>query len=153
MDEHGFRERRSGIERRARHTSPFSIRSLFGSRRHYRRKEDAKKYFFVDIYSPFSAGVLMFTLVLSVVDAFLTIRMVGRDIKELNPVMGFFLKLGPFEFIMAKWFLTAFGLLILLIFKNYYLWKGKVRTAALLVILPILYLGLVSYEIYLMVNT
>lgn len=153
MDEHGFRDRRLGTDRRARHTSPFAIRSLFGSRRHYRRKEDTQKYFFVDIYSPFSAGVLLFTLVLSVVDAFLTLRLVGCDIKELNPVMGFFMKLGPFQFIMAKWFFTAFGLLTLLIFKNYYLWKGKLRTAALLVILPILYLGLVSYEIYLMVNT
>ena len=153
MDEHGLRERRSGTDRRARHTSPFAIRSLFGSRRHYRRKEDTQKYFFVDIYSPFSAGVLLFTLVLSVVDAFLTLRLVGCDIKEMNPVMGFFMKLGPFQFIMAKWFFTAFGLLTLLIFKNYYLWKGKLRTAALLVILPILYLGLVSYEIYLMVNT
>lgn len=129
------------------------MRSLFGSRRHSRRKEDAQKYFFVDLYSSFSAGVLVFTLILSVVDAFMTLRLVGRNIEELNPVMGFFLKLGPLEFIMAKWFLTALGLFTLLIFQNYYLWKGKVRTAALLAILPILYLGLITYEILLMVKT
>ncbi|MDA8305697.1 MAG: DUF5658 family protein [Deltaproteobacteria bacterium] len=153
MDENKFIERRSGRDRRARQTSPFSIQSLFGSRRYYRRKEDAERYFFVDLYSPSSAAVLLITLVLSIVDAFLTLKLVGCRIKELNPVMCFFLKLGPVAFIMAKWFFTAFGLLTLLIFKNYYLWKGKVRTAALLGIVPILYLAIISYEVYLLVNT
>lgn len=153
MDENGFRERRSGVERRAGQTRPFSVRSLFGSRRRFRRKEDAQKYFFVDLYSPVSAGVLVLTLALSIVDAFLTLRLLGRHVQEMNPVMAFFLKRGPLPFIMAKWAFTASGLLTLLIFQNYYLWKGKIRTAAVLAILPILYLGLVSYEIYLMVNT
>ena len=70
-------ERRSGKDRRARPTSPFTIRSLVGSRRHYRRKEDARKLFFVDLYSPLSVAVLIFTLVLSVVDAFLTLSAGG----------------------------------------------------------------------------
>ncbi len=153
MDENGFRERRSGLDRRAGHTRPFSMRSLFGSRRRFRRKEDARKYFFVDIYSPVSVGVLVFTLVLSTVDAFLTLRLLSDHVQEMNPVMAFFLKLGPLPFIMAKWGFTASGLLTLLIFQNYYLWKGKIRTAAVLAILPVLYLGLVSYEIYLMVNS
>ncbi len=152
MDEPGFVERRSGTDRRARHTSPFAIRSLFGARRHYRRKADTRKYFFVDLYSPLSAAVLLITLVLSVVDAFLTLALVGRSINELNPVMAFFLELGPLQFILAKWFLTASGLLTLLIFKNYQFLNGKVRTAVFLAIVPILYLGLVFYEVYLMVN-
>ena len=152
MDKHGFTERRSGKDRRARHTTPFTLRSLFGARRHYRRKEDKQKYFFVDLYSPLSVAVLVITLVLSVVDAFLTLELVGCNINELNPVMEFFLNLGPLQFIMAKWFLTASGLLTLLIFKNYHLWKGKVRTAALLATVPVLYLGLVCYELYLLVN-
>lgn len=152
MDEYEFRERRSGKERRARPTSPFTIQSLIGSRRHYRRKEDARKYFFVDLYSPFSAAVLVFTLFLSVVDAFLTLRLVGQNIHELNPIMGFFLKLGPLEFIMAKWFFTAFGLITLLVLKNYYLWQGRVRAMLVLLLFPFLYLALVSYEIFLLVH-
>ena len=66
--------------------------------------------------------------------------------------MDFFLKLGPFQFIMAKWFLTAFGLTTLLVLKNYYLWQGRVRAAVVLVIFPFLYLVLVGYEIFIVVK-
>ncbi len=155
MNETQFREgqeRRSGKDRRARPTSPFTIQSLRGSRSHYRRKEDTRKLFFVDLYSPLSVAVLIFTVCLSVVDAFLTLTLVGHNAEELNPVMDFFLKLGPFHFIMVKWFLTAFGLTTLLILKNYYLWHGKVRAAVLLFIFPFLYLMLVGYEILIAVK-
>ena len=142
-------ERRSGKDRRSRPTSPFTIESLKGSRQHFRRKEDTRKLFFVDLYSPLSVAVLLFTLGLSTTDAFLTLVLVGKNVEELNPVMDFFLKLGPFHFIIVKWFLTAFGLTTLLILKNYYLWHGKVRAAVLLFIFPFLYLMLVGYEVLL----
>lgn len=152
MDEYPFKERRSGAERRGRPTSPFTLQSLVGSRRHYRRREDARKFYFVDLYSPFSVVLLVSTLVLSIVDAFLTLSLVGGDIYELNPVMGFFLRLGPFEFILVKWFMSAFGLITLLVLKNYYLWEGRVKAVAVLVIFPFLYLVLVGYEVFMVVN-
>ncbi len=145
-------ERRTGKDRRSRPTSPFTLQSLVGSRRHYRRTQDARKFYFVDLYSPFSVTILLFTLILSIIDAFLTLNLVGEDIRELNPVMDFFLKQGPFQFIMVKWFFTAFGLITLLVLKNYYLWQGKVRTVAVLALLPFLYLVLVSYEVFMMVH-
>ncbi|MGA2400307.1 MAG: DUF5658 family protein [Syntrophobacteraceae bacterium] len=152
MNESRSKERRSGGERRARPTSPFTLQSLVGSRRRYRRKEDARKFYFVDLYSPFSVVLLLSTLVLSIVDAFLTLNLVGGDIYELNPVMGFFLKLGPLQFIFVKWFLSALGLITLLVLKNYYLWQGRVKVVAVLAIFPFLYLALVSYEIFMVVN-
>ncbi|MFZ0932044.1 MAG: DUF5658 family protein [Syntrophobacteraceae bacterium] len=152
IDQYQSTERRTGKDRRSRPTSPFTLQSLVGSRRHYRRNQDARKFYFVDLYSPFSAILLILTLILSLTDAFLTLNLVGKDIEELNPVMDFFLKLGPIQFIMVKWFLTAFGLISLLVLKNYYLWQGRVRTVVVLAILPFLYLMLVSYEIYMMVH-
>lgn len=148
----GIEERRSGKDRRSTPTSPFTVQSLLGSRRHYRRKEDSRKFFFVDLYSPLSIAVLICTLILSLADAFLTLMLVGDTIGELNPIMDFFLKLGPFQFIMVKWLFTAVGLTALLILKNYYLWHGRVRTAAVLFLLPCLYLVLISYELYLLMN-
>lgn len=94
----------------------------------------------------------MSTLVLSIVDSFLTLRLVGENIAELNPVMKFFLNLGPFEFIMFKWFLTAFGLITLLVLKNHYLWQGRIKAVAILVLFPFLYLLLVSYEVLMVLN-
>jgi hypothetical protein len=53
---------------------------------------------------------------------------------------------------MAKWFLTALGLTALLILKNYYIWQGRIRIAALMAILPFLYLMLVGYELFMLVK-
>jgi hypothetical protein len=53
---------------------------------------------------------------------------------------------------MVKWLFTALGLSALLILKNYYLWQGRIRTAVVLFILPLLYLVLVSYELHLFMN-
>ncbi|MGO8942436.1 MAG: DUF5658 family protein [Syntrophobacteraceae bacterium] len=152
MNEYQSRERSSGKERGPKPASPFTPQSLVGSRIRCRRQEDARKFYFLDLYNPFSAAVLVCTLVLSIADAFLTLRLVGEDFHELNPVMDFFLKLGPFQFIMFKCFLTAFGMITLLVLKNYCLWQGKVRIVAVLVLLPSLYLVLVSYEILMVVN-
>jgi len=145
-------ERRSGKERRERPTSPFTIQSLLGTRRHYRRKEDSRKFYFVDLYSPLSVAVLVLTMVLSLADAFLTLRLVGQDVGELNPVMDFFLKMGPFQFILVKWFLSALGLVTLLILKNYYLWQGRIKVVAVLGIFPFLYLLLISYEVLMVLS-
>jgi hypothetical protein len=152
MSEHQFKDRRSGGERRGRPTSPFTLKSLIGSRHHYRRKEDARKFFFVDLYSKSSVALVLGTMSLSILDAFLTLRLVGENVHEANPVMDFFLKMGPFQFIMIKWFMTAFGLITLLILKNYYLWQGRVRIVTVLFLLPFFYLVLVSYEIFMVLN-
>lgn len=145
-------DRRSGRERRSTPTSPFTLQSLIGSRAHYRRKEDARKFFYVDLYSKSSVALLLSTMLFSIADAFLTLWLTGKNVGEANPVMDFFLNLGPFQFIMFKWLLTAFGLITLLILKNYYLFQGRIKIAAVLFILPCLYLLLISYEVFLVLN-
>ncbi len=146
LDEYPFKERRSGKDRRARPTSPFSRESFLGTRKSSRRKEDQNKHYFVDLYSPSFMVLLTFTMILSITDAFLTMKLVHQNCEELNPVMDYFLKLGPVPFTLAKCALTTFGLTTLLVLKNYYLW-GKFKTVGLLVALPVLYLFLIFYEI------
>ena len=140
-------DRRSGKDRRDGQTLPFKVKSLFGTRRGSRRREDARKYYFVDVYSPFFLAVLLGTMILSLTDAFLTLKLVGENCRELNPVMGFFMQMGPYPFIIVKWLFTAIGLTVLLVFKNYHLWGGKIRAQTILVVFPFLYLILIAYEI------
>lgn len=142
-----FRERRSGKDRRSHPTVLFSRSSLFGSRKRFRRAEDARRHFIVDIYNPYLVGVIVFTLVLCIADAFFTLKLVSENFQELNPVMDFFLKLGPLPFMLVKYFMTGIGMTTLLVLNNYYLWQGRIKTGALLLIFPLLYLMLVIYEI------
>lgn len=145
-NEYPFKERRSGKDRRAGQTSPLSLKSLFGRRRNSRRKEDARKFYFVDLYSPVFMVLFLMTMVLSLTDAFLTMKLVTENFQEINPVMDYFLRKGPYAFVVVKWVLTAFGMIVLLVLKNYYVW-GKVKTAAFMVVFPFLYLLLITYEV------
>jgi hypothetical protein len=152
MKELPLQDRRSGKDRRAAPTSPFTWKSLFGSRLSSRRKEDLKKYYFFDRYSPLFVVLLLVTLLLSIFDAFLTMRLMEGNFQELNPVMKLFLDLGPSPFLFTKWILTVFGLLTLLVLKNFYIWGGKIKAEVILFVIPFFYLILIIYEVVLVVN-
>jgi hypothetical protein len=145
-------ERRRGGDRRKSPTSPLSWHSLFGSRRHNRREADRANHWYVDRYD--SASVLAFvsTLLLSVADAFLTLKLVHDGATELNPVMDFYLKAGPPPFVMAKYLLTASCLILLLVHKNYRVLAGRMATWNILYIVPFLYGLLIAYEVNLMLS-
>ncbi len=147
-----FKDRRSGLDRRAAPTSPFSKKSLFGSRKGGRRKEDRKRNYFVDAYSPGLLVVLIFTLILSIADAFLTLRLMEDSFRELNPIMDFFLKQGPHLFLLVKCSLTSFGLITLLICKNFTLFGGRVKAVYLLGVFLGFYLVLIGYETLLILH-
>jgi hypothetical protein len=117
-DRSGFGEKRSGKDRRT-HRFPKLRYLLFAGRRaHARREEDWEGTFYFDRYSSNIFGAIVLILLLSVLDALLTLYLLDRGSTELNPVMSYFLKYGPFVFMGAKYFLTCMGVVILLLFRN-----------------------------------
>jgi hypothetical protein len=114
----GFAEKRSGKDRRT-HRFPKLRYLLFSGRRaRVRREEDWEGTFYFDRYSSKLFGAIVLILLLSVLDALLTLYLIDRGSTELNPVMSYFLKYGPFVFMGAKYFLTCMGVVILLLFRN-----------------------------------
>jgi hypothetical protein len=91
----------------------------------------------------------MASLGLCLVDAFMTLHLLSRGAQELNPVMDFFLRIGPIHFLLAKYLVTGVSLAWLLIHKDYPLLKGRLRCRSLLFVVPILYALLVVYELFL----
>lgn len=144
-----FVERRSGRDRRNHPTTPFSLSSLSGSRRYGRRKEDRLIHYYVDRYGWRSVGAFMASLGLCLVDAFMTLHLLSRGAQELNPVMDFFLRIGPIQFLLAKYLVTGLSLMWLLIHKDYPLLKGRIKCKNLLLVVPLLYALLVVYELFL----
>ena len=117
-DRSGFSEKRSGKDRRT-HRFPKLRYLLFAGRRaRVRREEDLEGAFYFDRYSSKLFGAIVLILLLSVLDALLTLYLIDRGSTELNPVMSYFLKYGPFVFMGAKYFLTCMGVVILLLFHN-----------------------------------
>lgn len=108
-------ERRSGKDRRKRSFSflrrPFSP----GRRRTLRRESDRRRFFLFDYYNPKLFGAIVLVLLLSVVDALLTLLLISEGARELNPVMAYFLALGPNIFLMSKYLMTAASVVIVVL--------------------------------------
>lgn len=155
-------EKRFSNDRRRNPTPMISRYTFFsGQRKTMRRKHDESSHLFVDHHSTWLFAALMMLLLLSVLDACLTVVLIdrGRAI-EANPVMAFYLKHGIVTFTMTKFFMTAFFLTIFCLFQNYYVrsyclvkreYRNVYITRRSLPLVIKLYLLVVIYEIYLFV--
>jgi hypothetical protein len=142
-------ERRSLADRRKQRS--FSIRLLlYGGRREtIRRYEDRHKLFYVDRYSQSHFGVIAIILFLSVADALLTIVLTEHGAEELNPIMAYCLDFGLYTFISVKYFLTAIGLITLLMLRNILIKPIQIFAGSLFYFFLVAFIGVVSWQIFL----
>jgi hypothetical protein len=112
-------KRRRMPDRRRKPTPILSKYSLRGRRKGVRREEDRSRHIYVDQYSLRFFLLLMGILLLGTADAFLTLYHVHlNNAEELNPIMDFFLGVGPQVFFNVKYILTALCLTVLCLHKN-----------------------------------
>lgn len=112
-------KRRTVPDRRRKPTPIFSKYTLRGRRKDVRRDEDRRRHIYVDQYSLRFFILLMAILLLGTADAFLTLHHVHvNNAEELNPIMDFFLGIGPKIFFNVKYVLTALCLTVLCLHKN-----------------------------------
>ena len=69
----------------------------------------------LDYYSPRLFYAMILVLMLSVVDAMLTLWLISEGAQEMNPVMAYFLALGPNAFLIAKYLMTAASVAIVVL--------------------------------------
>jgi len=145
-------ESRSGIDRRKQ--SGIDFRSLmgFGNRRKIRRQDDSFRIFFVDQFSPKLFLPIVVILFFSVLDALLTLFLIGHGAYETNPVMAYYLNLGPYIFFAVKYTLTSLGVVVLLTFRNLIFQTIKVSASALLYLIAAAFIAVVGWEAYLIFN-
>ena len=87
--------------------------------------------------------------VLSAFDAFFTLYLLGRGAYELNPFMRQVLCLGHGPFLFVKYGLSLFGVFVLLLHANFYLWWPWLTVRRIAGALVFVYLWLVVYELML----
>jgi hypothetical protein len=123
-------EKRSGKDRRQRKTPPLKY-LLFGGRRvGNRRDTDGEGIIFVDKYNPKYLIIIIGIMILSFSDTFFTLYFVGHGAQKLNPLMGYLLNINPWLFLTAKFFLTSFGVICILIFSKMYFKPFSVRISS-----------------------
>jgi len=110
-------------------------------RRYVPDRRDADVSGYVDLYHPLLLLVLISIALLSVADAYLTLKAISRGCRELNPLMDAALKLGNQPFVAIKTGVTGLGVILLCLHKSY----PRVRCVILFVL--VCYIGLIAYQI------
>ncbi len=100
-------------------------------------------------HGPRLVAVILAMVILSVLDAFLTLELIHRGATEVNPVMAYYLSLGPLVFFSVKYFLTAASILLVLIYKNVRLFGTRFQVKMILPMLVILLALTVQWELFL----
>jgi len=142
-------ERRSKVDRRTKTKQLFNKHRFMGNRGHVRRKDDQKNEYLIDRYSYKLLALILLIIFLSIIDAGLTLFLLDKGATEINPVMAYFLTHGPIVFFLAKYLLTTFSLLIILVYSNTYLFNTRLRTKVLFGLFTIPFILVVYWEFFL----
>ena len=145
----GSFERRSRKDRR--NSKHFKIKSLFvyGQRKTIRRQGDRYKIYYLDRYSPTLFACIVSILLLSVIDALLTLYLVDHGAVELNPLMAYYLNSDPLVFMSIKYLLTSSSVFILLLCGNISTRKINITINSLFPILIVAFASIVIWELFL----
>ncbi len=150
--ESSHKEKRRGFDRRSNSKSRLKYLLFNGRRVSSRREDDSGKVIIFDRYNQNLFFAITTILILSILDAVLTLVVIQRGATELNPVMAYFLEHGTPTFIVAKYVLTSIGVLILLIFKNVFLTKIKIYTHSLFPCVILVFLTVIAWELFLILS-
>ncbi len=143
-------ERRSGQDRRENERPVFKKLYVKGMRESVRRTEDRQRIVALDLYKPSLFIGIMIVLCLSLLDALLTLMLIAQGARELNPVMQYYLSHGPQVFLLAKYGLTAFSVLIIVLLKESFITRYRIGTGMLLHVFTAFFGSVVIWEFYLL---
>ncbi len=115
-----------------------------------RRAEDRQGVVAFDHYHPSLFVGIMVVLCLSLLDAQLTLILIARGARELNPVMQYYLSHGPEVFLLVKYGLTAFSVLIIVLLKESLITRYRLSTGMLLHVFAAFFGSVVIWEFYLL---
>jgi hypothetical protein len=150
-DSPNYAEKRSGQDRRSHKLPKLKYLFFSGRRERARRKDDWYKTFYFDRYSQKLFAAIVVILLLSVLDALLTLYLIDNGSSELNPVMSYSLKFGPFAFMGVKYFLTCIGVVTLLIFKDVIIKKPQIHAHYIFSYLIGIFSTVIAWELYLII--
>lgn len=134
----------------------FSWRTVFfgfmRSRRLSPRREDEAEVIFLDRHHPWLFFLAVGTMLMSSLDAFMTLQLLDRGMVEINPVMAAVLGQGTATFAISKMTMTGTGILAL-VFLAKARFLNRFRTGLFLTLFFSIYACLVCYEFVYLINT
>jgi len=115
------------------------------SRRHKLRRDIDGGILFIDWHHPWLFFLAVGTMLLSCLDAFMTLQLLERGMIEANPVMAAILSQGTSAFAVSKMLMTGTSILIL-VFLAKARFLNRFRAGLFLTVFFSIYACLVCYE-------
>jgi hypothetical protein len=115
------------------------------SRRHKYRRDTEPEVLFIDWHHPWLFFLSVGIMLMSCLDAFMTLQLIDRGMVEINPVMAAIMGQGAAAFAATKLFMTATGILAL-VFLAKARFMNRIRTGLFLTLFFSFYACLVCYE-------
>ncbi|MGD8542381.1 MAG: DUF5658 family protein [Desulfobacteraceae bacterium] len=142
-------DRRSGGDRRSDGCRLLSPYWLAGKRVEPRRREDRERSYRVDRHDPRFLIPIALILLLSLLDAVLTLHLISHGAAEINPLLNYFLNRGHLPFLIVKYGLTAAAILIVVHNAKVFLFRSRIRTQILLAFFILPFFLVVQWELFL----
>jgi len=140
---------RAIANKRAIDRRSFSWRTVFfgfaRSRRHSLRRQEDAEVLFIDWHHPWLFFLAVGTMIMSCIDAFMTLQLLQHGMIEANPVMAAILDQSTTAFAISKVSMTGISILIL-VFLAKTRFLNRVRTGLFLTMFFSLYACLICYE-------
>lgn len=140
-----------GVERRAsdrRETPTRPLTPIGGPLRRMRGRRSEDQIGYVDRYSRREVALILAVFVMNVGDAFLTMLWLQRGGREANPIMDFFLDIGPGAFLLQKCLVVGIWLVVLLVHKNFRFARlGLYASLVVYALLMIVHFGILALGI------
>jgi len=143
----GGDKRRNRTDRRSRSRPRIRFFLFGGRRKSTRRGNDQKKYIYVDQYHPWLLAAILLVVILSISDGLFTLHLIGRGATEENPIMAWFLNLGTWSFMIAKFLLTCSAILILLVFHNVYFRPLRIQVKTIIPAFLVVFVAVLCWQI------
>ncbi len=141
-------ERRTGQDRRRHSWRTLTYCGLQGRGRRRTARRDGHSYY-LDWYKPGLVFTGLAVLLLSCVDALLTLTLLNRGAYEANLLMARLLETSDAVFVVTKVTMTAIGIVFLLMHSHFRLLKVTSGRHILQILVPV-YAALIIYELFLL---
>jgi len=141
-------ERRKAADRRHHSWRTLTYCGLQGQGRRHLARRDGHSYY-LDWYKPSLVFTGLAVLLLSCLDALLTLTLLNRGAYEANLLMAHLLETSDVVFVVTKVAVTAIGIVFLLMHSHFQLLNITSGKRILQILVPA-YGLLIAYELYLL---
>lgn len=137
------------VDRRVFTLKSFLLSLYKGTRASVRRNPEIKQGYYIDTYEKNVGFMLLAIICLSTFDAFFTLNILDKGGVEVNPLMHVLLSYDIKTFLMVKMGLTVACAFFVLVHINFHLFN-ILSVKLILKGILVIYLGLMGYEIFLL---